>query len=169
MLPSGANCNVHINSQKNEKKQIICQCEETNTELSSSNKTDLGASTGTSDVSQSFSGNSECLKNKSVEDIIPNEPSRNDNRTKQLRRRITVMVGLMAAASIASLLSYFLIQLIAKYKQYKYPMWLSFLNHTCVLNSAVDPFILGFCNTDFRLFVNNLLFVRCKKPHHIDA
>ncbi|KAH3779926.1 hypothetical protein DPMN_157735 [Dreissena polymorpha] len=134
------------------------------TELSSSNKTDLGATTGTSDASQSFSGNSECLKNKSVEDIIPNVPSRNDNRNKQLRRRITVMVGLMAAASIASLLPYFLIQLIAKYKRYEYPMWLSLLNHTYVLNSAVNPFILGFCNTDFRLFVKNLLFVRCKKP-----
>ncbi|KAH3780236.1 hypothetical protein DPMN_158046 [Dreissena polymorpha] len=66
---------------------------------------DLGTSTDNSDASQSNSGNTECLKTISAEDVNPNVPSR-----KQLRRRITVMMGLITAASIASLLPYFLIQ-----------------------------------------------------------
>ncbi|KAH3780234.1 hypothetical protein DPMN_158044 [Dreissena polymorpha] len=144
--------------RKVKRRKTIANIKTPSMELSSSIKMDLGTTTDNSDASQSNSGNTECLKTTSAEDVIPNEPSR-----KQLRRRITVMMGLMTAASIASLLPYFLIQLIAEYKRYEYPMWLSLLNHTYVLNSTVNPFILGFCNTDFRSYVISLLCFRCKK------
>ncbi|KAH3725496.1 hypothetical protein DPMN_051340 [Dreissena polymorpha] len=83
-------------------------------------------------------------------------------RNRLLGKRITLMVFLMALVSIVSLFPNTIIKM-SSLQRHEYPMWMTLLYHTYVLNSCVNPFIIGYCNTSFRKFVKSILCILCRK------
>ncbi|KAH3877877.1 hypothetical protein DPMN_001757 [Dreissena polymorpha] len=85
---------------------------------------------------------------------------RQRNTDKDINRKITLMIVLMAVASFLAFTPYFVIIQTTSLKKYEYPWWMALLFHAYVIQSSVNPFIIGSCNSEFRAYVKNIL--RCR-------
>ncbi|KAH3780142.1 hypothetical protein DPMN_157952 [Dreissena polymorpha] len=89
---------------------------------------------------------------RTVRSTITNLTSRN----RMLKRRITLMVFLMVMVSIISLFPNTIIKM-SSLQRHEYPMWMTLLYHTYVLNNCANAFIIGYCNSAFRAYVKSLM------------
>ncbi|KAH3779872.1 hypothetical protein DPMN_157680 [Dreissena polymorpha] len=113
----------------------------------------------------STDSNDQFKENKSC--MFPITQKRQTSHMRSLSQRITLMAFLMTIVSLLSIVPYFVI----KYASYtngieylnEYPLWLKLLYHTYVLGSCLNPFIIGYCNTQFRDYVKGILCCICLK------
>ncbi|KAH3858799.1 hypothetical protein DPMN_101435 [Dreissena polymorpha] len=85
---------------------------------------------------------------------------RKRNTINDINLNITLMIFLMAITSIVSMMPYCLINYVSRLKRYESPWWIILFSNTSAINSSVNPFIIGFCNSEFRIYVKNVL--RCR-------
>ncbi|KAH3884534.1 hypothetical protein DPMN_008516 [Dreissena polymorpha] len=85
------------------------------------------------------------------------------NRSKRNTRtetRITIMIFVMNAASLLSFVPYFVMSLLHTY-DHTSSAWEVLAHRSYVINSTLNPFIIGFFNSEFRRFiVDRILFCR---------
>ncbi|KAH3807845.1 hypothetical protein DPMN_136192 [Dreissena polymorpha] len=79
------------------------------------------------------------------------------NTKNDINRKITLMLILMALASFLAFTPYFVIRATTSLKKYEYPWWMALLFHAYVIQSNVNPFIIGSCNSEFRVYI-----LRCR-------
>ena len=80
---------------------------------------------------------------------------RQRNTTNDINCKITLMIFLMAIASTVSMMPYCVRVFVSGW-----PWWWELLNNAAAINSNVNPFIIGFCNSEFRVYVKSIL--RCR-------
>ncbi|KAH3737815.1 hypothetical protein DPMN_044410 [Dreissena polymorpha] len=80
---------------------------------------------------------------------------RQRNTTNDINCKITLMIFLMAIASTVSMMPYCVRVFVSGW-----PWWWELLNNAAAINSSVNPFIIGFCNSEFRVYVKSIL--RCR-------
>ncbi|KAH3780131.1 hypothetical protein DPMN_157941 [Dreissena polymorpha] len=121
--------------------------------------------TSTDDIETSVSPQTQPSSNHSISVRNVREINRTGLRLRnqRLRRRITLMVFVMVFVSMLSLCPNTIIKMASSLHRYEYPMWLALLYYTYVLNSCINPFIIGCCNASFRKFVKSILCILCRK------
>ncbi|KAH3794857.1 hypothetical protein DPMN_148395 [Dreissena polymorpha] len=85
---------------------------------------------------------------------------RKRNTTNDINFKLTLMVFLIAMTSFVSMMPYCLMTLVHTLKRYESPWWIQLISNTTAINSSLNPFIIGYCNSEFRVYVKNV--IRCR-------
>ncbi|KAH3823314.1 hypothetical protein DPMN_125113 [Dreissena polymorpha] len=151
---------VHGKVQTNGKSPIRQECQTEVTGIETVNHQNPSiedtVETNTTDTSDSQKDTIDCTNRRYIPRVFKTNRQR-------LVQRITLMAFLMTVVSIGSLIPFCAIKFASPLKKYDYPLWMSFLYHTYVLSSCVNPFIIGFCNKKFRQYCKAILCHFCLK------
>ncbi|KAH3795355.1 hypothetical protein DPMN_148905 [Dreissena polymorpha] len=86
---------------------------------------------------------------------------RQETTVKQRKRddinlNITLMVFLMAITSFVRMMPHCVLALVSRLRRDENPWWIAMWAGAVAINSSVNPFIIGFCNSEFRVYVKNV-------------
>ncbi|KAH3750715.1 hypothetical protein DPMN_185246 [Dreissena polymorpha] len=88
------------------------------------------------------------------------QSSNRSKRNTRIEQRITMMMFAITAASLLSFVPYFVISFLQTY-DHTSSAWEVLAHRSNVINSTLNPFIIGFFNSEFRRFiVARILFCR---------
>ncbi|XP_052808286.1 uncharacterized protein LOC128237105 [Mya arenaria] len=85
---------------------------------------------------------------------------RKKTKAKQNRnteRRITLMMFVMTLASVLSFAPYYAILLGSMENQFEYNIWKRILIRSFLLNSSINPFVIGYFNSDLRKYFKSVV------------
>ncbi|KAH3805760.1 hypothetical protein DPMN_134067 [Dreissena polymorpha] len=82
-----------------------------------------------------------------------------DHWSSTIKRRLTQMAFVLTLASVLSFVPYFVVSIIAKLHKVL-PIWARIVYRSYALNSTMNPYLIGYYNSEFREFIKNIITCR---------
>ncbi|KAH3805676.1 hypothetical protein DPMN_133982 [Dreissena polymorpha] len=76
-----------------------------------------------------------------------------------IERRLTQMACILTLASVLSFVPYFVVSIVAKFHK-GLPIWARIVYRSYALNSTMNPYLIGYYNSEFRAFIKNIITCR---------